>query len=76
MDDIKPSFDIDETEITKLAEIAEAVGGTLAVTSYGRLIIYGIDDNISEVVDRINKQGSGFDVFVEAIGETTLGFTY
>lgn len=70
MSDVSPSMDIDD--INGIIDIAEEVGGTVALTAKGRIIIYGVVDAAGAAA-RLNTPGTGFGFYVEVLGPTTLG---
>jgi len=72
MDDITPVLDIDSLD--QMFDIAEFVSGTLSLTHEGRLIVYGIKEDIANLAEDINKIGSGFAYIVEVLADDTLGF--
>ena len=72
MNDITPSYDVDTEYFREMLDAADSLDATLAVTSKGRLIIYGLRGNAVEVAE--SQPFSTF--YVEALDENTLGFTF
>jgi hypothetical protein len=74
---IQVARDIDE--IDEILDMAEACGGTLGLTSNGRLVIYGLRGTAEAVTDRINAKGSpdapagGWFCYVDALDPDALG---
>lgn len=69
INDNEPSRDVED--LSEFLDMAEAAGGTLAVTSAGRLIIYGVKD-ADLVAERLNQESQP--MYVDYVDAMTLGF--